>query len=165
MSFVDTAKALSQAAEDTKIGFLATRLAANEMNEIKSEIERRIETDKEKTRAEVAELERLAADTSRTATARKMSALQLERLKAYRPSVLPDELAAFNEKHAEATQALADWRTAEKKLRELLRAAKDALEAMAPGKLTQGADPQLLQRTIEHHREKFDLMVVKNSGK
>lgn len=124
-----TFEKLAQIHDDHELSWNAFRTAIANCRDVSGEISRRISEAQQRNAAWVAELEEASEDPTRTETARRMSALEAERMKgqAFKPTA--DELELYRQELENAQTALKDVRQ--------LRADFEAAHKAADGRLAE----------------------------
>lgn len=99
---------LEQLAEDFACTWLAFNASSHDANDLIASVGARLRMEQEQNAARAAELERTAADSSRSATVRRVAGVELSRIRDRKISATQEEVAAFAALVREQEGALLD---------------------------------------------------------
>lgn len=154
--FTKSAARLDQLAEDYKTAALSCKLANSEAVETMVAISTRLQEEQKRTDERIGELEATINNVAnRSATVRKMATLELERQKAYKPTITAEERKAFEEKAAEFEQALSDMRKIKVQLQETRASVKRQIEEEFKISVIYPTDTESLSNTLASLQDEF----------
>ena len=142
-----------QAVLDYERIFAAIEGADGEAKEVLQIMRGRIDAEKEEAAAKIAERERVSNDRTRTETARRMAAAELDRLRQQEFLPSTEEADAFWGAMARYELALRDATTMRAKLNDLFSEAKQALEE--DKRETYKHDIELTKRAADNLKDNF----------
>lgn len=146
-----------QLCEDYQTAKAAFTAAEQGAKAIADAVAERIGADKKQTAERVAELEGLMMDGSRPASARRVWASELDRLKARTFCATPDDVAAFNGEMEAAVEAVSDINRLQREIRAAISSVEAEIKALRAQTL---GDPAtgLWENRLDGVRKSFKLI-------
>lgn len=148
----------SRLCEDFAVCEAAFNVAHNNTKEILSSVKSRLDAERAQTAARIAELEACERDPEKSATVRRMIALELEQLRNRAvPAPTPEETAAFNQEANAAKDAIRDLRALKKQITGSIDAINAEIKRLRSETL--GHDTDLRDRWLDEIQKEFNHLV------